>query len=261
MKFILTQKKEMGQIFNEVSGRMTSVTVLVVSPSYVSQVKTIKKDGYSAVQIASQTKKSLLKPQIGHFKNLAVNAKSREFRLPEAEALKYSVGDKFTVSSFSVGDVVDATGVSKGRGFQGVVKRHGFKGSPASHGHKDQLRMPGSIGATDPGRVFKGTKMGGHMGDKQITTKGLTIEKVDREKNLLYVRGSVPGAIRGLIILRGTGEMKVEKSAPDSSAKNLEAGKNETVKKKETKKEEQKKTDETEDKKVSKKKTRVEVTA
>ena len=123
-----------------------------------------------------------------------------------------AVGDKLTVDSFVVGDVIDITGTSKGRGFAGVVKRHGFAGSPASHGHKDQLRMPGSIGATDPGRVFKGMRMGGHMGDRQVTTKGLTIEKVDRENNVLFVRGSVPGAINGFVFLRGAGDMTVEKT-------------------------------------------------
>jgi len=213
MKFILGIKKEMTQIFNEKSSKMNSVTQILCAPSYVSQIKTVEKDGYSAVQIVFGTKKRLSKPQAGHFKKVSANSTSKEFRVSTEEAATYNIGDKLSVASFIVGDIVNVTGVSKGKGFAGVVKRHGFKGSPASHGHKDQLRMPGSIGATDAARVFKGTRMGGHMGDNQVTTIGLTIEKIDIEANLIYVRGGVPGAQNGFVFLRAEGEMQKDRAS------------------------------------------------
>ena len=212
MKFILAKKKRMDQIFNEETGKMNPVTIVEAGPCFVSQIKTIEKDGYSAVQVVSGKKKKVSKSLLGHFKKLSGNAKSKEFRIDPESASTFTVGDKLTVASFSEGDDVAVTGRSKGRGFQGVVKRHGFKGSPASHGHKDQLRMPGSIGATDPARVFKGTRMGGHMGDVQVTTTGLTILKVDTDKNFLYIKGAVPGSINGNIVIKGSGDMTIEKS-------------------------------------------------
>jgi large subunit ribosomal protein L3 len=215
MKFILAQKKAMTQLFNEETGKMTPVTTVIAGPCFVSQIKTVDKDGYSAVQVVFQTKKSVSKPQKEHFKNLPANARSKEFRMSPEEVTRFSVGDKLSVSSFTRGDVVAVTGMSKGHGFQGVVKRHSFAGSPASHGHKDQLRMPGSIGATDAARVFKGTRMGGHMGDEQITTTGLTIEAVDTESNILHIRGGVPGAINGTLFIKGNGEMNLEKATPE----------------------------------------------
>jgi len=130
----------------------------------------------------------------------------RDFRASEDHGL--SRGDSFDASIFAVGDKVHVVGTSKGKGFQGVVKRHGFHGAPASHGHKDQLRMPGSIGATDAARVFKGTRMGGHMGDEQVTVKNLEIVGVDAENNELLIKGAVPGA-RGSLLMISTDEGKI----------------------------------------------------
>lgn len=235
MKFILAKKKKMDQLFNEGTGKMCPVTILEAGPCFVSQIKTVDKDGYSSVQIAFGTKKKISKSLIGHLKNLSANRVIKELRMSPEEVSKFSVGDKLAVSSFSEGDSVGVTGRSKGRGFQGVVKRHGFKGSPASHGHKDQLRMPGSIGATDAARVFKGTRMGGHMGDVQITTTGLDVIKVDAENNLLYVKGAVPGAINGYIVVKGRGDMKIEKSETTPEVKKEETPKVEVKDSKEEK--------------------------
>ena len=212
MKLLLAKKKQMEQIFNEGTGKMVPVTIVEAGPCFVSQVKTEEKDGYSAVQLVFGKKKKMVKPQTGHLKAIPANAFSREVRMSAEESGKFTFGDKVTAASFEEGDMIGATGISKGQGFQGVVKRHNFAGSPASHGHKDQLRMPGSIGATDPARVFKGTRMAGHMGAEQVTTKGLSIVKVDAEKNLLYISGAVPGSINGYLIIKGNGEMTIEKS-------------------------------------------------
>ena len=129
----------------------------------------------------------------------------REFRV---ETSNLDRGDIIDVSSFEVGDTISVTGISKGRGFQGVVKRHGFKGTKATHGNKDQLRMPGSIGATGPAHVFKGTKMGGRMGGDRVTTKNLEIIEIDQENNIISIKGALPGARNGLIMIQGEGEMK-----------------------------------------------------
>ena len=230
MKFLLAQKKEMTQLFNEETGAMVPVTKLVSGVCVVSQIKTAEKDGYDAVQLVFNTKKSLAKPQQGHFKKLPANAFCREFRMSAEEAATVKIGDVVAITSFAKGDTVAVTGTSKGHGFQGVVKRHGFKGSLASHGHKDQLRMPGSIGATDPARVFKGTRMGGHMGDEQVTTQGLTVEKVDVENNTLYVKGAVPGALNGYIVIKADGEMTIaaDKSKKEPATETNEQPKAET---------------------------------
>jgi large subunit ribosomal protein L3 len=133
----------------------------------------------------------------------------KEFRVDSKEVAQIKKGDQITVGVFAKDDEVKVTGTSKGRGYQGVVKRHRFHGSPASHGHKDQLRKSGSIGATDPARVFKGMRMAGRMGNDQISISGLTIVDIDVEKNILYIKGAVPGARNGLIIISGPGEMKL----------------------------------------------------
>ena len=195
----------MTQIFKE-DGIVVPVTRIQAGPCVVTQVKTEKKDGVNAVQIGfgSQKMFRLTKPELGHLKGLSKDKKTtarflRDVRVEENHELKR--GDTFTVKIFESGDKVQVMGKAKGRGFQGVVKRHGFHGSPASHGHKDQLRMPGSIGATDAARVFKGTRMGGHMGDNQVTVKNLEIIKVDPENNILFIKGAVPGARNGLVLV------------------------------------------------------------
>ena len=197
MKFILGKKLNMSQEFG-LEGKVIPVTVIQAGPCLVTQVKTNVKDGYQAVQIGFFEKKKLNKPLTGHLKNLPKFRYLKEFKVEEINDIE--VGKEIRVNK--------VTGVSKGKGFQGVVKRHGFHGSPASHGHKDQLRMPGSIGTTDPARVFKGKRMAGRMGTDQVTISNLEIVKVDIDNNLLYIKGAVPGARNGLVLISGPGELK-----------------------------------------------------
>lgn len=208
MKFILGKKVEMTQRF-AADGAVTPVTAIQAGPCLITAVKTADRDGYAAVQIAYGHRRRLAKPVAGQVKDLKIQPQFlREFRVEDAGTLKR--GDEITVAAFSAGDELAVTGVSKGKGFQGVVRRHGFKGSRATHGNKDQLRMPGSIGSTAPQRVWKGRRMGGHMGDEQVTVHNLTVVDVDLENNLLYVKGGVPGARNGLVLLSAEGEMKLE---------------------------------------------------
>ena len=197
-----------------------SVTIVEALPCKVVQIKNVEKDGYESLQIGSGEKKekNIKKPQIGHLKkagilsnDMRVNLRHlREFRVDgEKISEKVNVGDVINVGAFELGDIVDVIGTSKGKGFQGVVKRYGFKGAPKTHGTKDQVRMPGSIGATGPARVFKGMRMGGRMGDERVTTKNLKVVKVDIENNQLYIRGAVPGARNGFVMIRGEGDLKV----------------------------------------------------
>ena len=198
----------MTQVFRD-DGSVVPATRVQAGPCVVSQVKTEEKDGVNAVQIGfgAQKKFRLTKAQQGHLKDLESVRYMRDFSTEEDHGLER--GNKFSVKIFSPGEKVQVTGTSKGKGFQGVVKRHGFKGSPASHGHKDQLRMPGSIGATDAARVFKGTRMGGHMGDDRVTVKNLEIVEVREEDNELLIKGALPGA-RGGLVLISTPEGKIE---------------------------------------------------
>jgi len=228
MKFILATKGVMTQKFAP-DGQVIPVTTLLVDSCVVTQIKNQERDGYVAVQLATGTKRKLAKPLKGHFKALGSFRYVNEFRLKPAADIgqikDLQVGDQIKVSVFQAGDLIQATGISKGHGFQGVVKRHKFSGHPASHGHKDQLRMPGSIGATEPQRVFKGKRMGGHMGDNQVTVKNLQVVEVDAQNNQLYVKGAIPGATGNLILISGPGELKFEiaqtsdKSLADQSAK------------------------------------------
>lgn len=209
MKFILGKKIEMSQLFNE-AGDVEPVTLVEVGPCLVTYVKTREKDGYEAVQLGFGKKKNLTKPLRGHLKGLGDFRWVREYRISnqqsvisDQENISPKRGDKITVEIFKIGDKVKVTGTSKGRGFQGVVKRHGFHGAPASHGHKDQERMPGSIGSKRIGSVAKGKRMAGHMGAEQVTVKNLEIVKIEPEKNLLYLKGAVPGARGSLVEIRG----------------------------------------------------------
>ena len=188
-KFILGKKLNMTQKFTA-DGAVVPVTVIEAGPCVVVQVKK-EKDGYRAIQVGYGLKKKLNKPQAGHLKGLDSFRYLKEFRLENIDS--FERGKSFGVNSFETGDIVDVRATSKGKGFQGVVKRHGFAGSPATHGHKDQLRMPGSIGSTDPARVFKGTRMGGRMGTDAVKLKNLEVVEVDAENNLIYIKGAVPG--------------------------------------------------------------------
>ena len=181
----------MSQIFTD-DGRVVPVTVVQSGDLTVTQVKTEEKDKYVAVQVGfgSKSAKNINKPQREALKDLGNFAVLKEFRLKENT---YQTGDKIELSAFEVGDKVQVSGISKGKGFQGVVKRWNFAGGPKSHGQKHSLRAPGSIGSTGPQRVFKGKKMAGRMGSDRITVKNLEVVGVDKEKNLLLIKGALPG--------------------------------------------------------------------
>lgn len=199
MSFILGEKLTMTQKFKE-TGEVIPLTIIKILPATITQLKTIEKDGYQAVQLGAGIKKKINKPQRGHLKKLGNFRYLKEFRV--AEVGKYHCGQIFDINILEKGDRLKITGTSKGKGFQGVVKRHGFAGSPASHGHKDQLRMPGSIGSKRIGPVAKGKKMAGRMGGEQITINNLEVIDCDEEKSLLYLKGAVPGRRGSLVILR-----------------------------------------------------------
>ncbi|MBE5963339.1 MAG: 50S ribosomal protein L3 [Lachnospiraceae bacterium] len=204
-KAILATKVGMTQIFNE-DGVLTPVTVLQAGPCVVTQVKTVENDGYSAVQVGFVDKKDYLvnKPQKGHFDKAGVSYKRyvREFRLDNAE--EFSVKDEIKADVFVAGDKVDATAVSKGKGFQGAIKRHGQSRGPMAHGSKFHRHAGSNGSATTPGKVFKGKGMPGHMGAKKITIQNLEVVRVDVENNLILVKGAVPGPKKSLVTLKDT---------------------------------------------------------
>lgn len=219
-KFILGRKLNMTRKFTE-DGNVVGVTAVEAGPCTIVQVKG-EKDGYTAIQLGYGQKNKLTKALAGHLKGLSKFRYLQEFRVESTDG--FEKGKVIDLSSFAAGDVVAVTAVSKGKGFQGVVKRHGFHGSPASHGHKDQLRMPGSIGATDAARVFKGTRMGGRMGGDTVTTKNLKVIEVDLENNIIYIAGSVPGARNSVVRLVAEGEIKLvepKKAEPKKEAKEV----------------------------------------
>ncbi len=203
---IIGKKLGMTQIFRD-NGEVEAVTVIDAGPCMVTQVKAVSKEGYNAVQLGFGETKRLNSPQRGHLKGLGQFKYLREFRVGDTEAVK--VGDKVDVSLFKAGDLVDIAGVSKGKGFAGVVKRHHFAGGPKTHGQSDRHRAPGSIGATtSPGRVFKGMRMAGHMGNSNVTVRHLEVLEADSARNLLLVKGAVPGARNGLLLIRKSGKRK-----------------------------------------------------
>lgn len=205
MSFILGKKLKMSQVWKD--DRCVPVTLIQAGPVTITQIRTKEKDGYEAVQIGFGTKKAknIKKPQLGQFKSLGNFQYLREFKLnnktqnskSEKDEAKnnpqLAVGAKLDVSQFQEGDKVKVSGLNKGRGFQGGVKRHGFHGGPKTHGQKNRLRAPGSIGATAPQRVMPGRKMAGRMGQERITVKNLEIIGIDKENNILMVKGAVPG--------------------------------------------------------------------
>ena len=199
MKMILAEKLQMEQRFRP-DGTVVPVTVLKAGPCVVTQVRTTPRDGYSAVQIGFSPRRHVAKPQTGHLKGLAAFGELREFRISDAAA--FPRGTEITAGAFASGDLVTVVGTSKGHGFTGVVKRHGFAGHPSTHGHKDQLRMPGSIGSKRQGPVAKGKRMAGRMGADQVTVKNLEVIEVDAAENVLVVKGAVPGARGSLVLVR-----------------------------------------------------------
>ncbi len=200
MKFILGTKENMTQFFNE-DGAVVPATIVSVPKSVVTQVKTTSTDGYNAIQIATgeRKEKNIAKAQLGHFDGKGNFRFVKEFRLKGEETSDLKVGDELNAELFEAGDIVNVSGVSKGRGFQGAVKRHGFKGAPTSHGHRHDTRRPGSIGATGPQRVFKGTRMAGRTGSDRITVSNLEIVAIDAKNNQLLVKGALPGK-RGTLL-------------------------------------------------------------
>ena len=200
---IIGKKLGMTQAFRE-NGRMEAVTAIEAGPCTVTQVKVAEKDGYNAAQLGYGKAKKLTAAEKGHLKGLGEFKYLREFR--QDDAVKAKVGDKVNVSLFKAGERVNIIGVSKGRGFAGVVKRHHFKGGPKTHGESDRTRHPGAIGSTTtPGRIWKGLRMAGHMGNARVTVQNLEIVQADAAKNLLLVKGAVPGAINGLLLIEKTG--------------------------------------------------------
>ncbi len=210
MKGIVGRKIGMTQVFDE-HGVATPVTLVQAGPCHVTQVKSAAgKDGYDAIQVGfDETKeRRLTKGQLGHLgvgkgksNEMPPLRELREFRTKSAS--EYSVGQVLTVEQFEVGDIVDVSGVTKGRGFAGVVKRHGFAGGPKTHGQSDRHRAPGSIGATSTmAHVQKGMRMAGHMGVNNLTVQNLTVMRIDAERNLLAIKGAVPGHKGGLVIIR-----------------------------------------------------------
>ena len=202
MKGILGRKLGMTQVFDDETGRVTPVTVIEAGPCPVVQVKTVADDGYEAVQIAFDAvpERKLRKPELGHLKRAGATPHRHLVELRGGSELQ--VGEEVTVEAFAPGEKVKVAGVSIGKGFAGTIKRHNFARGPKTHGSHN-IRQPGSIGASaTPSRVFKGMRMAGHMGARRVTQVGLKVHSVDPERNLLLVRGAVPGPKNGLVEVR-----------------------------------------------------------
>lgn len=206
MKGIIGKKLGMTQIFDP-KGNVIPVTVIEAGPCYITQIRTADVDGYTAVQLGYGTAdpKRLTKGQLGHLqkKSLPALRVLREFRLRDGDAQDLAEGSEIKVDVFEQGQKVDVIGTTKGRGFAGAIKRHGFHRQRKTHGQSDRERAPGSVGMCAlPGRTIKGKKMGGHMGDDRVTIQNLEVVRIDAENNLLAVRGSIPGARGGIVIIR-----------------------------------------------------------
>ena len=201
---LLGRKVGMTQIFSS-DGRVVPVTVIEAGPCYVTQIRTVESDGYQAVQIGfGETKpKRLSKAEVGHLQKAKAPSLRHLREVRASDLTDVALGQRLDASVFQVGDLVDVVGTSKGKGFAGVVKRHHFRGGPRSHGQSDRERAPGSSGSTTtPGRVLKGTKKAGQMGNARVTIQSLEVVEADSERNLLLVRGAVPGARNGLLLIR-----------------------------------------------------------
>jgi large subunit ribosomal protein L3 len=203
---LIGRKRGMTRVFTQ-EGDAIPVTVIEVDPNRITQVKSEEQDGYRSIQVTfGQRRGSLVnKPLSGHFAKAGVEAGEGlwEFRLPSGEGADLATGAELKVDMFAAGERVDVTGTSKGKGFAGTVKRHNFRTQDATHGNSVSHRAPGSIGQNQsPGRVFKGKKMSGHMGDERVTTQNLEVVRVDAERNLLLIKGAVPGATGGTVMVR-----------------------------------------------------------
>lgn len=223
---ILGRKLGMTRIFNE-NNEIIPVTVIQAGPCRIVQIKNKEIDGYNAVQICFGEKKlkNATRPLLGHLKKHNINFLPeviKEIRVENTENLKS--GDEINISIFNVNELVDVQGYTKGKGFAGVVKRWGFGGGPRTHGQSDRLRAPGSIGSQRPQRVPKGRKMAGHLGDELVTIKNLQVVKIDKENNLLFVKGAVPGNKNSVLIIKKTGKVvqpkKIQQAQQQTSTKN-----------------------------------------
>lgn len=206
MKGIIGKKVGMTQVFDE-KGNVIPVTVIEAGPCYVTQVRTAEKDGYTAIQLGfgAQKPERLTKGQLGHLQKHSLPALRvlREFRLPASDGSEVKEGSEIKVDVFAQGDKIDVIGTSKGRGWAGTIKRHGFHRQRKTHGQTDRERAPGSVGMCAlPGRTIKGQKMAGRMGNDRVTIQNLEVVRIDAEKNLMAVRGSIPGAKGGIVIIR-----------------------------------------------------------
>lgn len=200
---LLGRKLGTVQVFDD-KGRLRGATAVEVGPCFVTHVRTAESDGYSAIQIGYQDDKRLNKPEAGHLK-AAGNLKLRHLAEFRGDGASYSLGDKLGAEIFEPGEKVDVTSTSKGRGFQGGVRRHNFAGGPKTHGQSDRHRAPGSIGSgTTPGRVFKGTRMAGHMGAERVTVRNLEVISRNDDRNVIFVAGSVPGPVGAIVRIRNT---------------------------------------------------------
>jgi large subunit ribosomal protein L3 len=203
---LVGRKRGMTRVFTE-AGSSIPVTVVEVSPNRITQIRSVESDGYAAIQVTCGSRRTSLvnRPAAGHFAKAGVEAGEGlwEFRLDDNDPSDLEVGAEMTVDRFEAGQKVDVTGTSKGKGFAGVIKRHNFRMQDATHGNSLSHRAPGSIGQCQtPGRVFKGKKMAGQMGDERVTTLNLEVVRVDAERNLILIRGAVPGAPGGHVFVR-----------------------------------------------------------
>ena len=203
MKALITRKVGMTSTISD-DGTVAAVTLLSASDNVVTQIKTVETDGYQAVQIGFEEEKHPLKPQAGHLKVAKVNCKiMREIRLEETNENELKIGDKLSADLFDAGDVVDATGTSKGKGWAGTIKRHNFHRQRKTHGGKGNTRKAGSIGSMYPQKIFKGKKMAGQMGNEQVTVKNLRVALIDTELNVIGVYGAIPGPRKSIVVLKG----------------------------------------------------------
>jgi len=210
MKALLGTKIGMTQLISE-DGKAVPVTIIKAGPVTVTQVKTVETDGYNAVQVGFELGKNLSKAVAGHLKAADVTPKYiREFRITDMSE-ELTVGKTFDVTEFELGDVVDATGTSKGKGFAGTIKRHNFERHKKSHGGKGNVRKPGSIGSMYPQKVFKGKRMAGRMGHDTVTVQNLVVSYIDVENNLIGLKGAIPGPKRGLIVINALRKIPAKK--------------------------------------------------
>jgi large subunit ribosomal protein L3 len=215
IKGIIGKKLGMTQVF-DANNKVVPVTVIEAGPCVVTQIRTVEKDGYQAVQLAfgSVDPRKVTKPEAGHFEAAGVTPRSEVAELRTTSAGNYTVGQEVKADVFAAGEIIDASGISRGKGTAGVMKRHGFSGIGASHGVDRKHRMSGSIGnRTTPGRVFKGKRMMGRMGVDNVTTQNLLVHSVDVERNLILVKGAVPGATNSIVFLRSAAKKAISEKA------------------------------------------------